>query len=115
MPEASLFLLGSAAVFGGVRIIEQRRAVPVRLALARVAGGFLLGVTIASPLLLPFRQYEALSFNAHKVSSGQGSQADASWGLLNWVAPFFHGVKKAFTSPGVREWCGGAVAVAALV
>ena len=80
-----------------------------------VGGGFLLGVAIASPLLLSFRQYEALSFNTHKESSGQGSQADPTWGLLNWVAPFFHGIKKAFSSPGVHEWCGGAVVVASLL
>ena len=66
-------------------------------------------------LLLSFHQYEALSFNTHKGSSGQGSQADPTWGLLNWVVPFFHGIKKAFTSPGVREWCGGAAVVAALL
>jgi Bacterial membrane protein YfhO len=115
MPEASLFVLGAAAVYGVVRIIEQRHEVAPSVAIARVGGGFLLGVVVASPLLLSFREYEALSSNAHKGSSGQGSQADPTWGLLNLVAPFFHGVKKAFTSPGVRDWCGGAVLVAALV
>ena len=112
MPEASFFVLGAAGAYGVAAAIGQRREVPVALALARVGGGFLLGVLIASPLLLSFRQYEALSHNTHKGSSGQGSEADFSWGLLNWIAPFFHGVKKSFTSPLVRDWCGGAVAVA---
>jgi hypothetical protein len=115
MPEASLFVLGAAVAYGIARIVQQRHEVPPPLAITRVGGGFLLGLVVASPLLLSFRQYEALSFNAHKGSSGQGSQADPTWGLLNLVAPFFHGIKKAFTSPGVRDWCGGAVAVAALV
>ena len=115
MPEASLFVLGTAAAYGIVRIIEQRREVPLSVAIPRVGGGFLLGVVVASPLLLSFREFEALSSNAHKGSSGQGSDADQTWGLLNLVAPFFHGIKKAFASPGVRDWCGGAVAVAALV
>ena len=115
MPEASLFVLGAAVAYGVARIVQQRHEVPLPLAVARVGGGFLLGAAIASPLLLSFHQYEALSFNTHKGSSGQGSQADPTWGLLNWVAPFFHGIKKALTSPGVREWCGGAVVVAALL
>ena len=83
MPEASLFVLGAAVVYGIARIVQQRHEVPPTLAIARVGGGFLLGVVVASPLLLSFHQYEALSFNTHKGSSGQGSQADPTWGLLN--------------------------------
>ena len=72
MPEASLFVLGAAAAYGVARIIQQRHEVPLSLAIARVGGGFLLGVAIASPLLLSFRQYEAFSFNTHKGSSRAG-------------------------------------------
>ena len=43
---------------------------PVRASLARLGGAGLLGVMLAAPLVLPFLQYERLSFNIHKPGGG---------------------------------------------
>jgi hypothetical protein len=115
MPEASFFVIGSATLYAGIRVVQQRRTTPWRRSLARLGGGSLLGVLLSAPLLLLFRQYEALSFNTHKSGAGQGTLTDAAWGLLNWIVPFFHGIRGSFLAPGVRNWVGVAVLVTALL
>ena len=117
MPEASFFALGTAAVYAMVRLLQQRSEMPLRLSLARLGGGGLLGLMLASPLLLLFRQYESLSFNIHKGDSGLGSQVDPVWGILNWVVPFFSAEPTLYSAGPtlVRNWFGVAVGIAALV
>jgi Bacterial membrane protein YfhO len=116
MPEASFFVLGSAAVYAMVRLVQQRDEMPLRLSFARLGGGGLLGLLLASPLLLLFWQYQSRSFNIHTGDSGLGSQADPLWGMLNWIVPFFS-AKPFLTSAAhtsVRNWFGVGVVIAAL-
>lgn len=115
MPEASFFVIGSAAVYAAVRLVQQRAETPLRRGLIRLGGAGLLGVLLAAPLLLMFRQYQSLSFNTHQSGAGPGAQTDPSWGLLNWIVPFFHGIRGEFLAPGVRNWVGVAVVAAAVV
>src|SRR5262249_16801562 len=61
------------------------------------------------------QQYLSLSVNSHGSGSAHGVGTDPSWGLLNWIVPFFHGIKGPMEAPGVRDWVGTAVAICALV
>jgi Bacterial membrane protein YfhO len=110
MPEASFFVIGAASVYAAVRLVQQRATTPIHISLARLCGAGLLGVLLASPLVLLFLQYESLSFNAHKPEFARGSEADGVSGLLNWIVPF-SGAPEAIT----RNWFGVAVVISALV
>ena len=112
MPEASVVIIGSAAVYAIARLVQERRRVPLGISLLRLGGAGLLGVMLAAPLLLLFLQYEPLSFNIHKSGSGTGAQTDPQWGLLNWLVPFFQEKTRSMT---VRNWIGVAVGISALV
>jgi hypothetical protein len=117
MPEASFFVLGAAAVWAMVRLGQQRSDMPLRHSLARLGGGGLLGLLLASPLLLLFWQYQSLSFNIHTGDSGLGTQADPLWGMLNWIVPFYSAKPSLYSagSASVRDWFGVGVGIAALV
>jgi Bacterial membrane protein YfhO len=110
MPEASFFVIGAASVYAAVRLVQERAATPMRVSLVRLCGGGLLGLMLASPLLLLFLQYESLSVNVHKPEFERGSEADPVWGLLHWIVPFFPGAPEAAT----RNWFGVAVGISAL-
>jgi hypothetical protein len=111
MPEASVLVIGSAAAYAVVRLVQDRRRVSAGVSLARLGGGGLLGVMLAAPLVLLFLEYEPLSFNIHKAEFGPGSTTDPQWGLLNWLVPFFQEQTRVLT---VRNWIGVAVGVSAL-
>jgi len=110
MPEASFFVIGAAALFAAVRLVQERSVMPVSVSLARLSGGALLGLLLAAPLLLPFFQYELLSFNVHKPGVGKGSEADSAWDVLHWIAP---GFPDAPDRP--RNWVGTTAMISALV
>jgi hypothetical protein len=112
MPEATFFIFAGTGIYAVVRIVQTRRSVRPLTSLARFVGGAALGVALAAPVLLPFQQYEALSFNTHKASSAQAAAGDPTYGVLNWIVPFFHGIRAPFNAPGVRDWVGIAVMVA---
>ena len=113
MPEASFFVIGRAAVYAVVRLVQERRRMPLRVSLARLGGAGLLGLMLAAPLLLLFLQYESLSFNMHKPEFDMGTDADPQWGLLNWIVPFFP--ERTVAHGAVRNWFGVAVGISALV
>jgi hypothetical protein len=110
MPEASFFVVGAASVYAAVRLVQERTVMPMRISLVRLCGGGLLGLTLASPLVLLFLQYESLSVNVHKPGSGRGSEADPVLGILHWIVPWFPDAPAA-----PRSWFGAAVGIAALV
>ena len=113
MPESSALVIGSTAAYAIARLVQERRRMPLRASLVRLGGAGLLGVMLAAPLVLPFLQYERLSFNIHKPGAGNGSQTDPQWGLLNWLVPYFQEPPSA-VRPSVRNWFGVAVGIAAL-
>jgi Bacterial membrane protein YfhO len=110
MPEASFFVIGAATVYAAVRLVQERTVMPVSVSVARLGGGGLLGVLLASPLMLLLLQYELLSFNVHKPGFGKGSEADPVWAVLHWIVPWF---PEAPARP--RNWVGAAAMVSALV
>ena len=112
MPEASSFVIGAAAVYAVVRLVQQRREMPVLVSLARLGAGCLLGLLLAAPILLLFLQYESLSFNVHKPEFASGSEFDPHSGLLNWMVPFFS--EAPGYGGGVRNWIGVGVGISAL-
>ena len=111
MPEASALVIGSAAAYGIVRLVQERRRTPLRVSLVRLGGAGLLGVMLAAPLVLLFLQYEPLSFNVHKPEFASGPGTDPQWALLNWLVPFF---SKDGVTPIVRSWFGVAVGISTL-
>jgi len=115
MPEASFFVIGAAAAYACVRVVQQRSEMPVLVSLGRLGGGCVLGALLAAPPLLLFLEYEPLSFNVHKPESAAGSTFDVHWGLFNWIVPFFNQAPAQFVAPGVRNWVGVGVGISALV
>ena len=113
MPEASALVLGASAAYAVARLVQERRRMPLRVSLVRLGGAGVLGVMLAAPLVLPFLQYEPLSFNIHKSGSGNGSEADPQWGLLNWLVPYFNESPTAVRTT-VRSWFGVAAGISAL-
>ena len=111
MPEASTVVIGSAVAYAVVRLVQERRRTPLRLAPLRLGAAGVLGVMLSAPLVLLFLQYEPLSFNVHKAGFGPGSTTDPQWGLLNWLIPFFHEQGRSIT---VRNWIGVGVGISAL-
>ncbi len=113
MPEASFFVIGATSAYAAVRLVQERTTMSMRLAGLRLCGGGLLGLMLASPLVLLFQEYESLSFNVHKPGLGRGSEADPVWGLLHWIVPWFPGAPEPPSGP--RNWIGVTVAISALV
>jgi hypothetical protein len=113
MPEASFFVIGAASVYAGVGLVHERTTMPLRVSLVRLSGAGVLGLLLASPLVLLFLEYEALSFNVHKPEFERGSDADPAWGVLHWIVPWFPGAPEPPAGP--RNWFGVAVATSALV
>ena len=113
MPEASFFVIGAAFVYAAVRLVQERTTMPMRVSAVRLCGGGLLGLMLASPLVLLFLEYESLSFNVHKPGLGRGSEADPAWGILHWIVPWFPGAPEPPAGP--RNWFGVAVVISALV
>lgn len=110
MPEASFFVIGAGFVYAAVRLVQERTTMPMHVSVVRLCGGGLLGLLLASPLVLLFLEYESLSVNVHKPEFGRGSEADPAWGLLHWIVPWFPGAPA-----GPRNWFGVAVGISALV
>lgn len=112
MPEASALVMGSAAAYAIARLVQERLRVPLRVSVLRLGGAGVLGLMLAAPLVLPFLQYEPLSFNIHKPGAGgNGSATDPQWGLLNWLVPHFQEAGRSIT---VRNWVGVAVGIATI-
>ena len=89
MPEASFFVIGAASVYAAVRLVQERRRIPIRVSVVRLCGGGFLGLMLAAPIVLLFLQYEPLSFNVHKPGFETGRGRILFWGLLHWIVPFF--------------------------
>jgi Bacterial membrane protein YfhO len=114
MPEASFLVIGSAAAYAVVRLVQERRRMPFLVSLVRLGGAGLLGVMLAAPLVLLFLEYEPLSFNIHRPEFDVGTVADPQWGLLNWLVPFFAEDPPVGYGSTVRNWFGVAVGISAL-
>jgi len=119
MPEIQILVLLTAVGYGIWRSFFGVRAARSLPTLGWLAGGFALGGLMAAPLLLPFREFEAQSFNVHKPTDDVGELTDPFQYLLAWVFPFIDGYPLVSTSAGIpsgtREWIGGAVAMLAVV
>ena len=110
MPEASFFVIGAASVYAAVRLVQQRAAVSMRRSVVRLGGAGLLGLMLASPIVLLFLEYESLSVNSHKPELERGTEADPALGLLHWIVPWFPDSHDA----GPRNWFGVAVVISSL-
>jgi hypothetical protein len=119
MPEAQLFVLGAACAFGLWRAFvggdpdrSGRRAL-------LVLGGFACGAAMAAPLLLPFREYEQVSYNVHNSTDNVGAIESPWQYALGWVFPYLNGYPIRSTTTqflsGTVNWIGGGAMFLVLV
>jgi len=108
MPEPMFMSVVGAAAFTVIRLLVGDRAGSRRLAALRLLGAGALGVLLAAPAILGYREYLSLSFNLHPFT-GLPLQTDSAHQLVDWLMP------KITTAPikapfDDREWIGaGAV------
>jgi hypothetical protein len=118
MPEASVFVLGTLALYCLFLIASPPEPVRRGPAILRFGGAAALGLALAAPLLLPAREYLSLSFSIHEPGSKLGIVADPPGFLLNWITPYVFGdVTANFQGgrfSGTRDWVGAASAMAVL-
>jgi len=86
MPEPTFVLIVAASVFAGAQLVLGVREGTRRQAALRLAGGGILGVALAAPLLLPFREYVHLSFNGHAFT-GDAPTTRSVYDFLAWMMP----------------------------
>ena len=114
MPEASFFVLATAAAYAVYRLVRNPPgAVGPRRSMAfRLSGAGSLGLLFGAPLLVLFLGYLPLTFNVHGTDRGLSVLSRAT--LLNWVIPFVNGYPavlrvKSFATEA--SWIGAAGAV----
>ena len=115
MPESTYLVLFAAGAYALYRVTKSPRVDWPGAAL-RLGGGLLLGVGLASPLILLFLQYLPLSSNSH--GPGVGDRTGATATLLYWLVPYlnrYHGMPRVPALRGDLGWCGTAAAALAVV
>jgi hypothetical protein len=111
MPEPTFIALVAAMLYSAFRLVEGRRVDDRSRAFLRLACGALLGLALAAPLLMLFREYLPLSQNTHP--SGQAIQTDPKSYFLNWLMPRVSpDANRALA--GTRNWVGAGAALLVL-
>jgi hypothetical protein len=118
MPEPAFVLIVAASVFGGMRLALGGREGTRRQAALRLMGGGVLGIALAAPLLLAFREYVHVSFNGHSVT-GHAPVTRSVYDFLAWMMPRIGTVSPhiAAETPPLNgsQWLGaGSVTLAAI-
>lgn len=120
MPEPSFMAIVATGVFALVRIFLGERSGEWWKAALRLAGGVLIGLALAAPLLALFREYLPLSYNIHSNLGDKPPATDPLSVFLNWMMPrisptIAHGSRTAVNFSYTRNWVGaGAVLLAVL-
>lgn len=115
MLESTFFVLAAAAPYAAYRTLKAPRDARLSAGL-RMAAAALVGLALATPLLLMIVQYLPLSFNSH--NTGVGGRTGATAALLYWAIPFANGYPRLPRLPGYgidRGWLGSAVFAAGTV
>ena len=113
MPELTFMAIAGAGVFAGARLVVGDREGSRFQSALRLAGGAAIGLALAAPIALSYRQYISLSFNIHPFT-GAPLGTDSVHQLVDWVMPRISRapVKALFDD---REWIGGGAALLAVV
>ena len=117
MPEATLLVVGTVALYALRKVVFARARDRWRLAL-RFGGAFAFGLALAAPLLLPAAEYTAQSYSLHRPEDKTGLVAEPPGLLLNWLLPYVYGRpgENLFGTgfSGTRNWVGVASLVMVL-
>jgi hypothetical protein len=116
MPEPLFMILSATGLYSLVRLAHGHRADDAIHSSVRLLVGVGLGLALAAPLLLAFREYLPLSFNTHAHLGDQAAATDSPTALLNWISPTISGLSARYAY--TRNWVGAGaflLAVAGLV
>jgi hypothetical protein len=122
MPEASLMTLVYGAAYGGYRIVwDAIDARSVRAAFSPrnrlLVLGWVIGIGLAAPLILPLAEYIGQSFHVHGADRKLGLMADLPHRLVLVAVPFLHGIplQSAVPGPPGITWAGYSGAVVSVL
>jgi hypothetical protein len=117
MPEVTFIAIVAASVFAGARLVLGDREGTRRQAALRLMGGGVVGIALAAPVLLAFREYVPVSFNAHPFT-GHAPTTRSLYDFLAWMMPRIGTVSSDVAAPSSaegRQWIGaGSVTLAAI-
>ena len=106
----------ATGVFALVRIFVGERSGEWWKAALRLAGGVLIGLALAAPLLALFREYLPLSYNSHSNLSDRPPETDPLTVFLNWMMPRISPILSGDTRGNfsfTRNWVGAGAMVLA--
>jgi hypothetical protein len=113
MPEPMFMAMAGGGLFAGARLITGEREGTRRQTALRLAGGAALGLALAAPIVLAYREYLSLSFNIHPFT-GAPLGTDSVHQLVDWLMPrITRAPAKALFDD--REWIGAGAALLAVV
>lgn len=117
MPEPMFISVVAAGIFAGMRLLVGDRMGTRRQAALRLAGGATLGVALAGPMLLPFREYVHTAFTAHRFT-GQAPETDSPYQLVDWITPRLASLPVRLSARAAsddRQWFGAGAVLLAVI
>jgi hypothetical protein len=113
MPEPMFMAVAAAGFFAVARLVTGDREGTRREAAVRLVGAGTIGLALAAPLILGYREYLSLSFNTHPFT-GVAPATDSLHQLVDWMAPrITPAPAKALFDD--REWIGAGAFLLAVV
>jgi len=115
MPEPTFIIFVAAGIYSVLRLFVGPRARTTRVAgTLRLAVGAAIGLMLAAPLVMLFREYIPLSYNIHAQLGDTPPLTDAPSLFLNWLMPKINALPSS-TYAYSSNWVGiGAVALATI-
>ncbi len=113
MPELMFMAVAAAGFFAIARLVVGDREGTRRAVVIRLLGGGAIGIALAAPIVLAYREYLSLSFNLHPFT-GAPLGTSSVHQLVDWLMPRITRapVKALFDD---REWIGAGAGVLAIV
>jgi hypothetical protein len=120
MPEPAFIALVAAGLYALARIFIGERSGEWWSAAIRLAGAGAIGIALAGPLLLLFKEYVPLSLNAHSGLGNKAPETDSATFFLNWMMPRISPTiakdpRYSMNYSGSRNWVGAGVMVLAVL
>jgi hypothetical protein len=112
MPEPTFITLMATGVFSAVRLFVGPQSLSRTRNALRLIVGAALGVAIAGPQLMIFREYLPLSYNRHSNLSNSPPETDPIQVFLNWMMPRISPSSNSNYSFS-RNWVGAGAMLAA--
>jgi hypothetical protein len=116
MPEPAFMAMVATGLFALVRIFVGERSGEWWKVALRLAGGVLIGLALAAPLLALFREYLPLSYHRHANLDDKPPATDPLTLFLNWMMPRISPILRGDTRGNfsfTRNWVGAGAMVLA--